>query len=148
MNTTAYHRQTDGLVEKFNHTLCQSMSIYVSCDQKDWDTHIPAILFGYRVRRHETTGDSPFYLLYGREPRLPLDASLIPPSSLSTSVNEHRARTVQTTEEVHAIARENIERTHQTMKNSYDRESREPNSMLGDRVWYTRQRQRKVSHAS
>ena len=47
VNTTAYHPQTDGLVERFNHTLCQSVSMYVSRDQKDWDTHLPAILFGF-----------------------------------------------------------------------------------------------------
>lgn len=135
VNTTAYHPQTDGLVERFNHTLCQSVSMYVSRDQKDWDTHIPAILFGYRVSPHETTGDSPFYLLYGREPRLPIDASLLPPSNLTNSVNEHRARIVQTIEEAHAIARENIQRTQQTMKDRYDRASREPKFMLGDRVW-------------
>ncbi|CAB4015673.1 Retrovirus-related Pol poly from transposon 412, partial [Paramuricea clavata] len=53
-------------------------------DQKDWDTHLPTILFGYRVSPHEATGDSPFYLLYGREPRYPIDASLLPPSNVKT----------------------------------------------------------------
>ena len=103
MNTTAYHPQTDGLVERFNHTLCQSVSMYVSRDQKDWDTHLPAILFGFRVSPHETTGDSPFYLLYGREPRLPVDVSLLPPSNVTNSIKEHRARIVQTIEEAHKV---------------------------------------------
>ena len=135
VNTTAYHPQTDGLVERFNHTLCQSISMYVSRDQKDWDSHLPAILFGFRVSPHETTGDSPFYLLYGREPRLPVDVSLLPPSNVTNSIKEHRARIVQTIEEAHAIARANIQRTQQAMKARYDRSAREPQFAVGDKVW-------------
>ena len=109
--------------------------MYVSRDQKDWDTHLPAILFGFRVSPHQTTGDSPFYLLYGREPRLPVDVSLLPPSNVTDSIKEHRARIVQTIQEAHLIARANIQRTQQTMKDRYDRSAREPQFMLGDRVW-------------
>ena len=148
VNTTAYHPQTDGLVERFNHTLCQSVSMYVSRDQKDWDTHLPAILFGFRVSPHETTGDSPFYLLYGREPRLPVDVSLLPPSQVSNFVREHRARIVQTSEEAHAIARKNIQRTQQNMKDRHDRSARDSNLCLEIECECTHPKHRKVCHAS
>ena len=69
------------------------------------------------------------YLLYGREPRLPVDFSVLPPSQVSSSVREHRARIVQTIEEAHAIARENIQRTQQNMKDRYNRSAREPKFM-------------------
>ena len=36
VNTSSYHPQTDGLVERFNSTLCQSLSMYVSKNQKDY----------------------------------------------------------------------------------------------------------------
>ena len=70
VNTTAYHPQSDGIVQRFNHTLCQSISMYVISDQKDWDNYLAEILFAYRVSPHDTTGESSFFLLYGREPRL------------------------------------------------------------------------------
>ena len=70
LHTTAYHPQTDGLVERFNATLCEGLSIYVSTHQKDWDKHLPLVLFAYCVSPNATTSESPFYLLYGREPRL------------------------------------------------------------------------------
>lgn len=79
LNTMAYHPQTDGLVERFNGTLAQSLSMYVSKDQKDWDRHISTVLFAYRVSPSDVTGESPFYLLYGRDPRLPMDVSLLAP---------------------------------------------------------------------
>ena len=78
VNTSSYHPQTDGLVERFNSTLCQSLSMFVAKDQKDWDEYIPFILFAHRTSNCEAIGDSPFYVLYGREPRLPVDVKLLP----------------------------------------------------------------------
>ena len=94
VNTSSYHPQTDGLVERFNSTLCQSLSMYVAKDQKDWDEYIPLIQFAHRTSICEAIGDSPFYVLYGREPRLPIDVKLLPKESedLSSSVFEHRKR--------------------------------------------------------
>lgn len=135
LNTTAYHPQTDGLVERFNGTLAQSISMYVSKDQKDWDRHIPEILFAYRVSPSDVTGESPFYLLYGREPRLPMDVNLLTPKDLSPSIVEHRKRIVQNIEHSHRIAKENIQRAQQKMKLYYDLKAKEPNYEIGDRVW-------------
>lgn len=135
INTTAYHPQTDGLVERFNGTLAQSIFMYVSKDQKDWDQHIPEILFAYCASPSEVTGESPFYLLYGREPRLPMDVNLIKPKDLSPSVTEHRQRTVENIENSHRIAKENIQQAQQKMTSYYDCNAKDPNYEVGDRVW-------------
>ena len=45
--TSGYRPQTNGLVERFNGTLAQSLSMYVSSDQKDWDQHLNSVLFAY-----------------------------------------------------------------------------------------------------
>ena len=82
VNTSSNHGQTDGLVERFlNSTLCQSLSMYVAKDQKDWDEYVTLILFPYRIFVCEAIDDSPFYVLYGREPRLPIDVKLLPQES-------------------------------------------------------------------
>ena len=49
LNTTAYHPQTDGLVERFNGTLIEYISMFCNSHQTDWDIFIPSILFAYRV---------------------------------------------------------------------------------------------------
>ena len=71
--TTAYHPQANGLVERLNHTLADMLSMYVSRDHKDWDTTLPFVRFAYNTSRQETTGKSPFYLMHGRHPVLPID---------------------------------------------------------------------------
>src|ERR1700745_133179 len=53
LQTTAYHPQTNGKVERFNSTLVAMLAMYVSSNQKDWDTLIPL------TRRHETLERSP-----------------------------------------------------------------------------------------
>ncbi len=72
--TTAYHPQANGLVERLNHTLADMLSMYVSRDHKDWDVTLPFVRFAYNTSRQETTGKSPFYLMHGRHPVLPVDA--------------------------------------------------------------------------
>ena len=65
LNTTAYHPQTDGLVERFNSVISQSLSMYVSANQKDWDEFLPSVLFAYRTSPQATTADSPFISYMG-----------------------------------------------------------------------------------
>ncbi|CAG2194960.1 unnamed protein product [Mytilus edulis] len=59
--TTAYHPETDGLVERFNGTLTAMLSMYVSGHQRDWDTFIPFVLFAYRTSLHESIQETPFF---------------------------------------------------------------------------------------
>lgn len=65
LTTTACHPQTDGLVEHLNSTLCQTLSMYVSKNQKDWDVFIPAALFAFRTSPSESTGESLFTCCMG-----------------------------------------------------------------------------------
>ena len=83
------------------------MSKYVSKNQKDWDEFIPRILFAHRTSVLDAIGDSPFYVIYGREPRLPIDVKYLPPAAddLSTSVLDYQN-----------LARQNIQRAQQKMK--------------------------------
>jgi len=71
INTTAYHPQTNGLTERFNRTLTDMLAKRVERNGKDWDTHLPFVLFVYRASVQESVKESPFYLLYGCDPRLP-----------------------------------------------------------------------------
>ena len=68
INTSSYHPQTDGLVEKFNSTLINMIAKSCEIYAHDWDEHLAHLRFAYRVSAQESTKESPFYLLYGPDP--------------------------------------------------------------------------------
>jgi hypothetical protein len=70
--TTAYHPQSDGLVERLNRTIQNMLSIYVREDQVDWDVHLPYVMMAYRASEQETVGVNPNRMMFGREVSLPL----------------------------------------------------------------------------
>ena len=80
VSTTAYHPQTDRLVERFHRTLTAMLSKTTAPGGLDWDDRIPYVLFAYRCIVQESTGESPFFTLYGRDPQLPTEEALTRPT--------------------------------------------------------------------
>jgi hypothetical protein len=76
INTAPYHPQFDGLVERFNKTLCQMLAAYSNSNQSNWDIYLPLVLFAYRTSEQTSTKESPFTLLYGRDASLPSDLDI------------------------------------------------------------------------
>src|SRR5438067_2049989 len=64
--SSPYHPQTNGLVERFNRTLCEGLA-KVTEKENEWDKYIESVLFAYRTNKHNTTKKTPFFMIYGRE---------------------------------------------------------------------------------
>ena len=79
---TVQHHQTNGKAERFMRYLENSLALVIQEDQSDWDDMTDVCLFAYRTTMSQKLQETPFYLLYGRDPILPGDLILIPPANL------------------------------------------------------------------
>ncbi len=135
LNTSGYHSQCDGLVEKFNGTLVNMLSKSVSKYGRDWDQHLPYLLFAYRVAVQESTQMSPFYLLYGREPRVPTETALNKPRTVyQIDFPDYCSELVAHLSDAWALAHQNIKKAQSKQKKQYDKRSTGPKIKIGDRV--------------
>jgi transposase InsO family protein len=73
LRTSSYRPQSNGTLEKVNGTLKSMLKITMETNDLEWDVALPWLLYAYRSSSHSSTGYSPFFLLYGREPTGPLD---------------------------------------------------------------------------
>lgn len=71
--TTPYNPQSNGLIERFNRTLSQILQKRAPEEKEDWDVYLPATLFAYRTIKQGSTKQTPFFMLYGYEPKTPFD---------------------------------------------------------------------------
>ena len=72
ITTTPYHPMCNGLTEKFNGTMKLMLKRLCSEQPRQWHRFINPLLFAYREVPQESTGFSPFELLYGRAVRGPM----------------------------------------------------------------------------
>ncbi len=71
--TTSYNPMGDGQAEKAIGTLTNTLSKLVGSNPNDWDLMIPYALWAYRTAKHAVTKETPYFLIYGRDPVDPLD---------------------------------------------------------------------------
>ncbi|KAK7114491.1 hypothetical protein V1264_000546 [Littorina saxatilis] len=128
LTTTPYHPMCNGLVEKFNATLKSTLKKLCSEQPRQWHRYINALLFAYREVPQESTGFSPFELMYGRTVRGPMqilkelwtkDVDTPEVKNSYQYVFELREKLEETLE----IARENLRKSQDSGKHYYDRKA-------------------------
>ena len=136
VNTTAYYPRTDGLIECYNRTLTAMLAKTVEKGGAEWDERLPYILFAYRAAQQSSTRESPLFLVYGRDPRLPTPAVLSPKQSRATiDLKEYGADLHAKMTDAWELARQCVGHAQKKQKDVYDKRVKGPTFREGERVF-------------
>lgn len=134
-HTSSYHPQTNGLVERQNSTIAQTIRTYCGKDQNLWPIHLQSVMMAIRKSpASNTTEFSPYYMVFGQEMKLPFDIALIPKENLSQATKDHIKEIQSNLEIVHEIAKENDKRHKAYDKERHDQRAKIPDFEAGDLV--------------
>ncbi|XP_071941068.1 uncharacterized protein [Antedon mediterranea] len=137
MTSTPFHQQTNGLVEKFNGTMKNMIKSLTPEQFNEWDRYVPLFLFAYRDAQQESTGFTPFELVFAHEVKTPL--RLLKDSMTNTIDNKqpisHYISDLQDKlRVVNDIARTNLKQAQAKQKHYYDKKTLPRKFKVGQKV--------------
>ena len=98
--STVYHPQTDGLTERTNRVLVETLRSYVNARADDWDRFLGLAAFAHDHAFNRTIQDTPFRVCYGQHPLTPSQAAMSDdaPAAAETFVKDCLQIVSETTE--------------------------------------------------
>ena len=129
-----YHPQSNGKLETFHKFFKPTLKKMCADDQDNWDDYVEQVLGTYRGVPNLTTGESPFFLVYGRDGNQPVHQLLQPltqflgnPDSGLLCLNQHRLSL--------PIAKKYLD-DHRFLTAEKTTDRAEPGFKVGDRVYF------------
>ncbi|CAC5408224.1 unnamed protein product [Mytilus coruscus] len=136
--TTPFHPRSDGMIERMNRSINDMLLKYIKSHQKDWDLCLDFIMMAYNSTPHESTGISPYKLVFSQEMSLPIDIiteqidEMLPvPKYASTYIQELEERL----KGAHDLARKHLKVSAERQKILYNTNVKRHNYEIGDLVW-------------
>lgn len=132
INTSPYHPQANGALERSHRTLGDYLRHYVNKDQRNWDSYIPYAMFVFNSSEHRITGKQPYQLLYGRKLEVP--GTLMKLEEPRYNYDDYVHELKQRLQASHEIARKKLLQQKQKTKESYDRNENSIIINIGDKI--------------
>ena len=133
-HTTPYHPAGNGQCERFNWTLHDLLRTLSEKKKRRWAEHVHEVVNAYNLTPHSSTGYAPFYLMFGRDSRQPIDLLLGTGEEVverSDWVSRHQQRL----QEAYQLARRQLVHEADSRKKHYDRKARDLPLSFGQRVY-------------
>ena len=101
----------------------------------NWEDHIRKVCMAYNTSVHASTGFTPFYLMFGREAKLPIDLMYGTGNHKDMPTTEYANQLKKGLEEAYSCAREKLGASHERRKEHYDKRIHGRPFAVGDLVW-------------
>jgi hypothetical protein len=129
--SSSYHPQTDGQTEVVNMSLGDLLRSLVTKHHSQWDHILPQAEFAYNDSSNRSTGQSPFQIVYGMQPRGVSELK-------DSEQNEFRSASVEdfaeAMKELHSRVKERLQSSSQEYKHKVDQHRRELQFEVGDLI--------------
>ena len=136
VRTSPYHPQSNGVVERAHQTLRHMIGKIDPEKRSKWPSHLGSVIIAYNATRSLVTGFSPYFLMFGQRPRLPID--LLFPTAIwqetSRTVDEYVLSLYERLKEALPVARDSAKLEAQRQKRHYDRRAGAVELQPGDKV--------------
>ena len=139
LRTTVYKASTNGAVERLHRTMNSMLGKVIDTNQRNWDEFLPSVMAAYRASRHEATGFTPNFLVFGRENTAPLDVVFGVPESdrpYYETYDDYAEHKMEVMRKAYALAREQLGVSAERSKRYYDLKVRPCRYQAGQWVYY------------
>ena len=135
VRTSPYHPRGNP-VERFNRTLLSMLGTLQVKEKTRWREHVKPLTHAYNCTKNDVTGFSPYELMFGRQPRLPIDIAFgLPVKDSSSTSHSQYVKSLKThLKESYQLAIQNSKKVADKNKKRFDARVRESTLETGDRV--------------
>lgn len=134
--TSPYHPQGDAQPERFNRTLLSMLGTLDPDKKSRWSQYVCQLVHAYNCTKNDATGFSPYYLMFGREARLPIDLcfGISPEGGDDVKHHQYVDQLKRELKSAYQLAMKETAKNHQRNKKQYDSRVRDQTLEEGDRV--------------
>ena len=135
--TTSHRPSANGMIERVHATLHAMFAKTVEDSQRDWPEVVPFISYAYNTAYHSSTTFSPFYLMFMRQPKTPVELTIGEPTAAAVRTEiEFVEETAAQMRSAHALVREHMRNGFDKAKKHYDSRVKSSRFTEGQLIWY------------
>ena len=148
MFTSSYHPQSNSVCERYNSTIAQTLRAYCNESHSNWPDLLPSVMMAFRMSpATQSTGFSPYHMLFAKDMRIPFDTNMLPKVTLPAQTKQYIQELLAKLTTVKKIATENVEAAQERNKKTYDKKAKEPVFKKFDKVWVSNMKRLKGKSA-